>query len=71
MRSAGLDEWRLEELFAMQWFVCEPRLQRLADEVKARYGLGGCTRELDEDELDIFAAGDPNLMRGEQWDDKL
>ncbi len=47
----------LRELFEYQKFKPNPRLQAKIDEVTGRYLSNGV--ELDDDELDVAAAGDP------------
>jgi hypothetical protein len=37
------------------------RLQPLLDQVGIKYGLTGDPRELSDEELEVFAAGDPAL----------
>jgi hypothetical protein len=48
-------------LLDMQMFVKNNRLQPLLDQVGIKYGLTGDPRELSDEELEVFAAGDPAL----------
>lgn len=49
----------LHTLFDLHKFMPNRRIQALADAVGTKYGLSGGSRELSDDELEVWAAGDP------------
>jgi hypothetical protein len=46
-------------MFDFQKFVRDRRLQPLLDFVAVKYQLAGGSRELSDEELEVFAAGNP------------
>lgn len=54
---------KLKQLFDLQEFAENKKLQSLIDDTMSRYGVGSTGRmELDEEDLDmLFAAGDSYL----------
>lgn len=63
-------EKTLKALFDIQRFDKKSRLDAMIAEVEARYGIGGGGALLDDDALDIFAAGDPGSLRGTEKKDE-
>ena len=49
----------LHRLFDLHKFMPNKRIQSLADAVGAKYGINSGRRELSDDELEVWAAGDP------------
>ena len=49
----------LSMLFDLQKFTPNKRLKSLADAVGEKYGINSDCRELSDDELEVWAAGDP------------
>lgn len=45
-------------LFDLQKFLTNGRLKSIADGVGRKYGLNGGRRELSDDEINVWAAGD-------------
>ena len=56
------EEHALKRMLDIQKFVQNKRLQSLLEQVGAKYGLSGCSCELSDDELELFAAGDPTSI---------
>jgi hypothetical protein len=56
------EEWILR-LMDMQKFVGNDKLRPLLDQVGAKYGLTDDPRELADEELELYAAGDPALYK--------
>lgn len=54
------DEW-IMRLMDLQQFARNDKLQSLLDGVGIKYGLYGAPRELQDEELELYAAGDPAL----------
>lgn len=54
---------KLQQLFDLQHFAENKKLQSLIDDTMSRYGAGSTGRmELEEDDLDmLFAAGDSHM----------
>ncbi|TGE35724.1 hypothetical protein E4K67_23445 [Desulfosporosinus fructosivorans] len=49
----------LGRLFDLHKFMPNKRIQSLTDSVGAKYGINSGRRELSDDELEVWAAGDP------------
>jgi hypothetical protein len=54
----------LQQLFDLQHFAGNKRLQSVIDDTMSRYGSG--RQELSMDELELNAAGDPFLAQGNE-----
>jgi hypothetical protein len=61
------DNENIRSLFDLQKFIPNKRLKSLAEAVGAKYGLrGDSCCELSDDELEVWAAGDPTAGRREK-----
>lgn len=52
------DKAAISRLLDLQKFMPNKRIQSLAESVGAKYGLDGGCRELSDDEIEVWAAGD-------------
>ena len=67
------EEKTLRHMLDIQRFVHNQHLQSLLQEVGKKYGLADIPGELSDDEMELFAAGDPSSMdkkkNREVWQD--
>ena len=64
------DEKTLKQLFDIQKFVQDEQQQLLLDQIGSKYDLIVCPNELSDEEMEVFAAGDPALRECGKRKDK-
>ena len=60
---------KLQQLFDLQHFAENKKLQSLIDDTRSRYGSG--REELSFDELELNAAGNPYMQQGKELNNIL